>query len=306
MSPRTPLILASLAWLATSSVLAFPVIPPKAYLNVTPVIPSPSDRVVISVFDTTENAIQAFGPINNVVVTRTGNSFQISATLGVIIRDDDPRGPGSVDLGVLAPGRYFVEYDASSGTFYPDLDLHKATLAFSVSEAGLLTAVEYYNPQRDHYFLTADPVEMAKLDSGTTQGWSRTGESFLVLPTDTMPSSANPVCRFYGLPEAGLDSHFFSDELSECAAVQQKWPTQWLEESPAVFGTPYAYFGNPFSVATANCQPVYRLYNNRADANHRYTVSTQTRDQMIARGWILEGRYGGFADIVRFAMCVPK
>jgi hypothetical protein len=37
--------------------------------------------------------------------------------------------------------------------------------------------------------------------------------------------------------------------------------------------------------------PVYRLFNNRADANHRYTTSIAIRDQMAARGYIAEG-YG--------------
>ncbi|MBA3506315.1 MAG: hypothetical protein H0T80_11120 [Betaproteobacteria bacterium] len=118
--------------------------------------------------------------------------------------------------------------------------------------------MEYYNRLRDHYFLTANPGETAKLDNGTFPGWSRTGESFHVLPTDTMPSNANPVCRFYGLPEAGLDSHFFSDQLARCAAVKQKWPTLWIEESPAVFGTPYID-----RVPGPDCKCLYRLYNNR-------------------------------------------
>ena len=51
-------------------------------------------------------------------------------------------------------------------------------------------------------------------------------------------------------------------------------------------------------------QPLYRLYNNRPDANHRYTVSTQIRDEMLAKGWILEGRYYAGADT--YAMCIPN
>ena len=47
-------------------------------------------------------------------------------------------------------------------------------------------------------------------------------------------------------------------------------------------------------------QPVYRLFNNRPDANHRYTIDKAVRDQMVAQGWIAEG---DGADAV--AMCVP-
>jgi len=37
--------------------------------------------------------------------------------------------------------------------------------------------------------------------------------------------------------------------------------------------------------------PVYRVWNQRFDSNHRYTTSTAIRDQMIARGGVAEG-YG--------------
>ena len=36
---------------------------------------------------------------------------------------------------------------------------------------------------------------------------------------------------------------------------------------------------------------VYRLFNQRADANHRYTTDPAVRAQMIARGYVPEG-YG--------------
>ena len=55
---------------------------------------------------------------------------------------------------------------------------------------------------------------------------------------------------------------------------------------------------------SGNCplesQPIYRLLNNRADVNHRYTTSTSLRSQMIAKGWISEG-YGPLG----VAMCGP-
>ena len=44
--------------------------------------------------------------------------------------------------------------------------------------------------------------------------------------------------------------------------------------------------------------PVYRVFNVRADANHRYVTSTALRASMLAAGWIPEG-YG--PDAV--AMC---
>ncbi len=52
-------------------------------------------------------------------------------------------------------------------------------------------------------------------------------------------------------------------------------------------------------------QPLYRLYNNRPDANHRYTRSTQIRDAMLAQGWILEGSAINNTSRDFIAMCVP-
>ena len=37
--------------------------------------------------------------------------------------------------------------------------------------------------------------------------------------------------------------------------------------------------------------PVYRLWNQRLDSNHRYTADAGVRDQMLSRGYALEG-YG--------------
>ncbi len=54
-------------------------------------------------------------------------------------------------------------------------------------------------------------------------------------------------------------------------------------------------------VCPAGTQPVYRLFNNRPDANHRYTTDRALRDAMVAKGWVAEG---DGPDAV--AMCVPQ
>lgn len=35
--------------------------------------------------------------------------------------------------------------------------------------------------------------------------------------------------------------------------------------------------------------PIYRVFSNRPDANHRYMTNTALRDQMVAAGWLAEG-----------------
>ena len=41
----------------------------------------------------------------------------------------------------------------------------------------------------------------------------------------------------------------------------------------------------------AGTTPVYRLWNARADSNHRYTIDATVRAEMLAKGYIPEG-YG--------------
>jgi len=50
----------------------------------------------------------------------------------------------------------------------------------------------------------------------------------------------------------------------------------------------------------AGTTPLYRVFSNRADANHRYTADRATRDHMVSLGWIAEG---DGPDAV--AMCAP-
>jgi hypothetical protein len=160
--------------------------------------------------------------------------------------------------------------------------------------AAEVSVVEYYRAAVRHYFMTADSTEIDALDHGVFPGWARTGQTFKAYP----PSDAShaPVCRFYGRPEAGLDSHFYSASISECQAVIARFSNAWIYESGNVFTIDVPDPVNGACAPTA--LPVYRLYNNRADVNHRYTTSLALRTQMMNAGWIAEG-YGPLA----VAMC---
>ena len=169
-----------------------------------------------------------------------------------------------------------------------------AALAALTRTMPVIRVVEYYWAARDHYFITADPAEMAKLDASTAGTWKRTGQSFGAF---TQPSGASArVCRMYIPPQNG-DSHFFSASQFECANVQVKFSGYTYETASAFFiELPDALTG----ACSAGTTAVYRLWNNRADSNHRYTTDRSLRDQMIARGYVAEG-YG--PDQV--AMCAP-
>jgi hypothetical protein len=279
-------------------------------LELTPGAPLPTEDVKLTVFDSYLVLGGSQTP-RDVVVSRNGSIIAVHATLNIPMPSDGP--PFTVDLGVLPEGRYTVEYRSDppslpgTGPTPPvtGCPAHEKSLSFSVSVSGVVTVVEYYNAELDHYFITSAIDEIGKLDSGAIRGWVKTGESFRAYAAASMPSTANPVCRLYAPPSVGVDSHFFSDDRNECEAVKKRWPDVWFEESPNVFGT-IQTFGQCGNAADQPYQQVHRLYNNRPDANHRYVVSLSVRDQMLAKGWMEEGRYGDGTNHVAFAMCVPK
>jgi len=160
-------------------------------------------------------------------------------------------------------------------------------------------AIEFYRAASDHYFVSSAPMEIAALDTGAHPGWQRTGQRFAVWPaTQAIAPGRTPVCRYYGRPEAGLDSHFYSASPAECASVAQRFAAAWAFESANVFAVAPADAAS--GACTSGLVPVYRLYDARADANHRYTTSAPTAAAMRAAGWVPEG-YG--PDAVAF--CVP-
>ncbi|MFO1314964.1 MAG: SBBP repeat-containing protein [Burkholderiales bacterium] len=144
-------------------------------------------------------------------------------------------------------------------------------------------AIEFRHAEWDHYFVTANPDEVAKLDAGVFTGWSRTGESFNVRPLDT-PGAAN-VCRFFSVSFAPKSSHFYTPDAAECAKVKQN-PDWQFEAEVFAFARPDAA-----GACGAGTLPLYRLYNDGQGGapNHRYTTSLATRAGMVGRGWIPEG-----------------
>jgi hypothetical protein len=153
-----------------------------------------------------------------------------------------------------------------------------------------VSVVEFYNATLDHYFITAIPKEISDLDNGVHVGWARTGETFNAYAIgSTGRTGRRPVCRAYGRPEAGLNSHFYSASTDECFATLANFNGAWRLEASEVFAMDLP---DPVSGACpADSVPVYRTWNGRLDSNHRYTTSIAIRNQMIAKGHVAEG-YG--------------
>jgi hypothetical protein len=68
-------------------------------------------------------------------------------------------------------------------------------------------------------------------------------------------------------------------------------------EDPAFM---YMFLPNA-GVCPSNTTEVYRVFDNRIDANHRYMTDPALRDQMRAMGWIAEGDGPNLV-----VMCAPQ
>ncbi len=161
------------------------------------------------------------------------------------------------------------------------------TFACGFAQAQSVPVVEFYHPTLDHYFRTASSAEVAFVESGGAgAGWVRTQRDFLAWPdASSAPAGAAPVCRFYGTPGVGPNSHFYTVHAGECA---------WVRTDPGWTYEGIAFYAVPASagVCPIELQTVWRNYNNRAaqnDSNHRFTIDSATYQNMVAAGWAGEG-----------------
>jgi Repeat of unknown function (DUF5648) len=164
---------------------------------------------------------------------------------------------------------------------------------------GTVLAIEYFDTFLQRFFVTDAPDEMALLDNGTISGWMRTGQSFWVFPADGITQlNSSSVCRLYGPPPAGLNWHFYSASLTECAATITRFPGVWIVESSRIFDI---YLPDVTTGACASgTTPVFRFFDPRS-GDHRYTTDTTLTPFIRQAGWIAEG-YG----IDAVAMCSPE
>src|SRR2546425_4682360 len=76
-----------------------------------------------------------------------------------------------------------------------------------------------------HFFYSADPAEQNFVDGGGAGHFARTGKSYNV-------GGPIPVCRFYGSVSPGPNSHFFTADGQECAALRASQITPIPENLP--------------------------------------------------------------------------
>lgn len=154
--------------------------------------------------------------------------------------------------------------------------------------SGDLDALEFHNTVLDHYFLAAGADEIASIQAGNAgPGWELTGQSFKAWLAPPDPSfAAVPVCRFYGTPAGGPNSHFFTAEPDECDQVKRNGG--WYYEGTGFYIRRVDASGH----CPAGYLAVERAYNNgfpRNDSNHRFSTSDSTMRSMASQGWGVEG-----------------
>ncbi|MEP6701682.1 MAG: hypothetical protein ABJB04_01750 [Betaproteobacteria bacterium] len=232
-----------------------------------------------------------FGPEHRTeafVVRFLGNGTIDPSFAGIhqyIFLFERPEPSGSGNALALAPNAIFSAGD--NGAYGLILKLEADGSAFTPSRPVL----EFYNTLLNHYFITADPNEANAIDNGSAgPGWQRTGLGFRAWTASTgVPPSASPVCRFYGTPGIGPNSHFYTVNPIECDLVRQD--PGWKFEGVAFYSVAPAPNGPP-PVCPIGMQAVLRLYNNRFaenDSNHRYTTNSAVYQEMQQLGWLPEG-----------------
>lgn len=200
------------------------------------------------------------------VLVRSARPYRQGTRCGAII------GNGECGAGVL-DAHAALQLTPASGNPQPAADL--------------VTVVEFYHPLLRHYFLSAAPNEINTIEAGGAgAGWMRTGYNFRAFSTRGAPADSNPVCRFYGTPGLGPNSHFFTAFPSECAYIQATDPN-WTFE-----GWAFNVVMPEAGICRPGYKPIYRAYNGLAavnDTNHRYTIDEFEYQRMLQLGWQPEG-----------------
>ena len=150
-----------------------------------------------------------------------------------------------------------------------------------------MPVVEYYNAELDHYFITASPAEAAQLDATVGGAFERTGFFFYAwIDPAAAPADASPVCRFYAGANVLINSHLLLRRRGGVPVRPRPLARHLASRAVRRVLRPGARRGRTLP---ANTLPVYRFFNNRRDANHRYTVDLSVRRAMVNRGWVAEG-----------------
>ena len=203
-----------------------------------------------------------------------------SGRMWTMSRDRDGRWQNEV---LLDTGHKIATFGEDSAGEVYWADIGSGNIYRLAADPSAPLAVEYFNATLGHYFLTAFPEEAAALDAGALAGaWKRTGFAF---PVSVGDIAAVDVCRLFGTPNVGPNTHFYTGNAQECAALRTN--PLWTFEAMA-----FRIRMPVNDTCPPPLRPVYRLYNNPttlAAVNHRFTADGMTYAAMRAQGWTGEG-----------------
>lgn len=211
----------------------------------------------------------------------------VSGVASLALALDPQIAPELLILSIRYGSRAFPS-DSKCTTYYPlcgwgVLDAY-STLQVVNAFKPFSLVYEYYNVDLNHYFRTGSRSEsFSVLSGGAGAGWRDTKGYFLAWRQAS--EGAVPVCRFYGTPGKGPNSHFYTADPGECSQVKND--PGWTYEGIAFYVK--LPVNNTCPIDTV---PIYRLYNNRwmyNDSNHRFTADITEVNAMTLKSWVSEG-----------------
>ena len=238
-------------------------------------------------------AVGSTSATQSVTFTNSGNaplSIQSATVAGTQFRHVAGCAPGTVVMPGASCSLQMQAAPSSSGAVASQLALFTNDGFYEIALAAngvsgtttvggpTVEVVEYYNAALDHYFITWIAAEMANLDAGLTPTrWTRTGRTFKAFAASQ--SATSQVCRFYIPPDGGrlallrprrrrVQRDAAGATRTSCSRTRATCTSSCRRRATCPAGT----------------QPIYRVFNNRPDANHRYTIDRAVRDQMVAQG----------------------
>ena len=229
-------------------------------------------------------------PESGALASKQGTSQaapHVSGVASLALALDPQISPELLMLSMLVGSRAFPPDSGCSIYPYPCglgvLDAYRTLQAVNALKPFSLV-YEYYNVDLNHYFRTGSRSESSSvLTGGAGAGWRDTKGYFLAWRQASQ--GAVPVCRFYGTPGKGPNSHFYTADTGECSQVKKD--PGWTYEGIAF------YAKLPVNnTCPGGTKPIHRLYNNRwmyNDSNHRFTTDMAEVNAMVLKGWVSEG-----------------